>query len=367
MIILLFLFGLFIDYIIFRYGYSWAFFSYETLIILGALFSRKRKIQTAVILFLLLIGLKVLYYVFHLRLQYLIDVGIFTAASLFSLLALIAISRGVELNNARNNITILTAFFISIFLLDKFVVGNYFASLFLPHFLKFNNSAKIFKSENLIYQNIKKIIQSDDGVTLIVWESLGAIKDEKYIDGINLPLVKESKIKWEGGSTLDAEIRYLCGTNYGFNENKCLPYFDKHGIAYHGNSLNYFSRYGLYKKMGFNKYSGKTELKELKTCSYAYDAICDSEIFSKLFQEINKNNGCKGFTYFLTIDSHFPYNKYSNHVDGLKSDVQKVLMSLSDLSVKFKSCKFLVVGDHPPPLANRFDSNNVAYFSIGLD
>ena len=54
-----------------------------------------------------------------------------------------------------------------------------------------------------------------------------------------LGLQEVSELDWEGGSTVPAEIRYLCGTNNGFDSKDCLPNLSTKSYALHGNSLSY--------------------------------------------------------------------------------------------------------------------------------
>jgi hypothetical protein len=194
------------------------------------------------------------------------------------------------------------------------------------------------------------------------------LNKDKYLTELTNSNIQESEILWEGGSTVSAEIRYICGSNNGFLSEKCIPNIFNGGTAYHGNSLNYFSRYNMYKEFGFKESLGLKELRSinLNECNYTYNAICDDELFNFIVKKIEKNNGCNGFSYFLTIDSHFPYRKYGNHPYDLSINLKNTVNYLSKVNYKYNSCKFIIVGDHPPPLSKGFKTGSVALIKIGF-
>ena len=79
---------------------------------------------------------------------------------------------------------------------------------------------------------------------------------------------------------------------------------------------------------------------------------------------MNTQNQCKGLFYALTIDSHFPYNKYQNHVHDLLEDVSSAMEKLKQVKQAFPGCNIVVIGDHPPPVSTQFDPRAVMRIDI---
>ncbi len=255
----------------------------------------------------------------------------------------------------------------SLLFTDKIIANDKLASSFSSHaMITLSSAVKSEKSGNIIYKLSRENLEKGAGVVLIVWESLGISDSDilrKYVAEKSNQKVRE--ISWEGGSTVPAEIRYLCGSNNGFYASECLGRFASYSIAYHGNSLSYFNRNQAYLDYGFMDIFGRSQLIELgyADCSYAYNAICDDSLLDALFSKVQENK-CRGLFYALTIDSHYPYRKYTNHDLQMYEEVSRLADRAKKLKATFENCHIYIVGDHPPPLARNFSRDKIMFLEI---
>lgn len=346
------------DFYNFWIGKSWTPFQYEsiaTLLIIG----QNRFIKsTGLVLFLFLSSTKIIFFQFGIDFFSIQEstLGVVILVSLFFIFIFIKIHQWRQIIWG---LFFYFLFFIFILFIDKKITNDMFSSSYI--FGLITPKIKITTpSNNKVYKMLKDRSIGKKGTILVVWESLGVPLDKKILATLQReidPATMET-ITHEGGSTVAAEIRYLCGVNGTLQTGTdCLPNHDS-STAMHGNTLSYFNRYSLYRNIGFEKYLGRSDLGDLEVCHFAYTAICDEQLLDQLLKTV-KQEQCKGFYYALTIDSHFPYLKYSDHPAQLISDVKIFLQKYEALRVELPDCELIVVGDHPPPLSNNFEAKSV--------
>ena len=345
-------------------GLSWTFLHYETLLPLTAcMASGFFGIIAAWGCAIFVGGLLVLYFEFGLTFSLAQTSFYFSSSALVIFLFWTCPTLMGALTIRRIPLLFLLCLFSAI-TFDKLILRDQFASSFLLHFFEIGETKEAIPSDNFVYKNAKEALQNGRGVVLIVFESLGVPLES----GKLLELQEEysdfsmAEIMHEGGSTVSAELRYLCGVNGGFVQSSdCLPN-GRHSLALHGNSLSYFNRYSMYRRMGFEELRGKHEEKNAEECNYAYNAVCDSALLDVLRRKIS-DKGCEGFYYMLSIDSHFPYEKYGGDAKGMFKDLSVFLKVARDIKNAYPECQIIIAGDHPPPLASGFKRDKVMMVS----
>lgn len=349
------------DLHIFSNGKSWTPLQYETFLPLILLSQRHQIIVKHALTFLLVNSTKLVFYEFGLTFGLIAESALAAAAITIAIISLAALSiKDAIQGRVFSVLGILLV--VGCVVADKKIAGDkLFSSYLLPQMTFEQNP---YPSINPLKNQIEASIR-EQGAILVVWESLGWPKDSAAIEAFKArnPNAAVQRIEHEGGSTLTAEMRYLCGSNAGVMDYAdCIPQKTP-SDAFHGNALSYFQRQVEYPKMGFKQYYGRQELSELTLCHYAYNATCDSELIDRLIQSAQKNQ-CKGLFYALTIDSHFPYNKYQNHVHDLLEDVSGTIEKLKLVKQAFPDCNIVVIGDHPPPVSTEFDPRAVMRIDI---
>lgn len=350
-----------IDLYLFKSGLSWTPLHYESLapILLMSCNQGRSQFFAAISSTLLFGVIALLYFAFGLSYQLVSGSWVFvTVASAAILIYIFPMGKNILTSRHVPVFFLITA--CGLLTIDKFFSRDMLSSAYLPHFFKLGAEANSISSPNLVYKRLKSQISTGHGGVFVAFESLGIPKDRsKLADLIHeYPEFDISALMHEGGSTVPAEIRYLCGINGKINDfSLCLPK-QISSRSMHGNTLQYFDRNTLYRDMGFQKIFGRHELAGLDTCNYSYVAVCDRALRQKLLQEINETK-CREFHYVLTIDSHFPYSKYSDHINGLFGDLREWLDTMKVIMKAYPDCQVVIAGDHPPPLSHDFDSKQI--------
>ena len=351
-----------LDLFLFFAGKSWTPIQYESFLPLLLYGQGRFDLTKNCIALFLLLASKILYYEFgltvHLIFESLPAMVLFIASS-FALLSLMTIDIAKRPWILAPGLIVITFgyFFDKNFENDK-LLSSYVLN-------QFEIGKVVTPSKNGIYEELLAHSKTSNGAILIVWESLGwPLDNDSFVPLFRSnPEIKIRRIQHEGGSTTTAESRYLCGTNNGVKDYAaCLPHKIA-SVAYHGNLLSYFRRNFIYPAFGFQRSFGKRELASLPICKFAYDAICDANLIDRMIDDVG-HDGCAGLHYMLTIDSHFPYGKYKDHVAGLVDDVGQAVRKLSVVARKFPNCKISILGDHPPPLATGFDAHAITRIDI---
>lgn len=354
-----------LDLLLYRAGLSWTPFHYESLAPMLAFTAVVGGWRCAsAISALMLIGTTtLLFFSFGLSWQLATESWLFVAGTLLiGSLWIAPVAIGVW-QNRRVSMTFLVMMF-ALLCVDKMLCRDMLSSSYTSHFFRLQTSVHITRSHNLVHSSLSAQLAQGKGAVLVVFESLGVPEDKTAILQLEseFPDFTFTVHQFEGGSTLPAEVRYLCGVNGTItNYSGCLPHRLR-SRAMHGNSLSYFGRNLIYPAMGFREVEGRHELVGLKDCSYSYTAICDMAIWDRLINKVLSSD-CREFNYFLSIDSHFPYRKYANHVEGLYDDLRELLTRMRYLRQKIPTCPIYVAGDHPPPLALGFKNQQVLIVS----
>ena len=171
-----------------------------------------------------------------------------------------------------------------------------------------------------------KKVGFEDKVLFIVVESLGQSRNPLITNKILEPLLlsKDVTVKFKGqvkftGGTVEGELRELCHFRGKLVEmeyiqsksNDCLPqYFKKQGYktsAFHGASGVMYDRELWYPMLGFDDiYFNQSQHWPIRRC-YSFSGWCDMELINYVWHSMQ--NSDKHFTYWLTLNSHFPYSE----------------------------------------------------------
>lgn len=227
-----------------------------------------------------------------------------------------------------------------------------------------------------------------DKLLLIVAESWGyPAKPELQRDSLQKIYDKQDKLEFvEDGklrtvsSTVQGELRELCrlNTKGGYalravpNEKfaNCLPNQLKaqgyQTFGMHGASSLLYDRNSWYEKAGMTNTLFPEKMPTEKRC-YAFNGICDSELFSQVSKAFATNPNGKTFFYWLTLTSHLPYatdDMHNPRLDCVKhqlpdgdicNNLRLVTQYFDDLAKliddpAMKGVEVIVVGDHMPPI-----------------
>lgn len=339
-------------------GNGWTPIQYESLASLLIIGQTRFSRTSGLVIFLFLCITKIIYFQFGLDFLSIQEsrLGIIILAGLVSIAAIVRIHQWRQLALGGTAFALAFAF---LTVVDKEFTNDMAASSYLSGIFASKMQSGT-TSTNLVYQHLMRRSMDKKGSVLVVWESLGVPLDKVLLAQFekNISPAKLEVVVHEGGSTVTAEARYLCGVNGRLPETTdCIPqYID--ATAMHGNTLSYFNRASLYRKMGFRAAIGRADLQNLKVCRFAYTAICDDALLDELLAQVRRDR-CEGFSYILTIDSHFPYLKYSDHPSELLADVTRFLQKFEALRHELPDCELIVAGDHPPPLSKGFEAKSV--------
>ena len=182
------------------------------------------------------------------------------------------------------------------------------------------------------------------------------------------------------GSTVSAEMRELCRLNNKsvviepnstiFKD--CLPNRAKalgyHTYSIHAASGGMYDRLDWYPKVGFehSEFYGTIPQDGIRKCK-SMPGLCDVDMMEHVFSQIK--NEKKIFYYWLTLNSHFPYDSRDIFIPTAKCSKINLLEdsqrcrhfllqeqffeSLADYISKHKSelkgTQVIIVGDHSPP------------------
>jgi hypothetical protein len=184
-----------------------------------------------------------------------------------------------------------------------------------------------------------------------------------------------------GGSTVPGEFRELCGvatTSVSPRPEQvpagtCLPAqlrsLGYQTVAAHGFSGAFFNRQAWYPAVGFSEAYFARELSDAGVgparCGSVFRGLCDADVFSWLVRTF-PDTGTRQFLYWVTLNAHMPVTPQTG-MDCSLSEALKapticslaalnraVLQTVADWAVSdsARDTVIVVVGDHPPPLAN---------------
>ncbi|WP_180008700.1 MULTISPECIES: sulfatase-like hydrolase/transferase [unclassified Acinetobacter] len=298
------------------------------------------------------------------------------------------------------------------------LINSLLSSFVEKQFVGFNQSL-YEKSENLKNEaisqatkelnnqiNRKEIISNK--ILFVVVESLGLPKQDAITYKILQPLrfLQNDKISplviqspQYMMATVHGELRELCSAvpqNFNLRDldkgfENCLPNKLKKlnfkTSAYHGALSIMYDRKDWYPRAGFEK-TFFYESKPWKSRCYSFPGICDTEISDAIAEQFKSND--KQFVYWLTLNSHAPYDLRDIQYDLLKCeeyDIDANSMSCRNLKLQaqffyvlskmiqqpqFSNTQVIIVGDHSPIIfdqtekANVFDGNKVLMLKFNV-
>ena len=359
------------------YGFSKGYISrpyfYESIIFLGFIFHKPAyAVSNSIFISFFIVASIILLYYFSLPIYILLDIPYFQ----LSLLAFILFGIFILLINMRHALKasflgLITLFiaFQSVYFVDKKISQDRLSTSIIFNKIELSTSEEI----TFVNSNEFRLLQSDTGerIVIVVWEALGVPYNKSTLNSFNIkfPTIEITEIETKPRSTMQAEFNILCNSKITQNLDnlECLPKKYQYSKAYHGNNKSYFSRGYIYPKLGFKEFVGKADLVSKQwtqlapTCSYAYTAICDSHIFTILKEDIRQKK--YDLLYFLTIDSHWPFGKYTDHQQEMFQDLELVIESFLELNGSC-DCSIYILGDHPPIFASQFHNDKTLFIKI---
>lgn len=284
----------------------------------------------------------------------------------------------------KRNTILLLILFICIGKSQAFILVNDQYSKFKE--VKSNQKLESSKNDEYISKDIVEDVSSNSKrILLIVNESWGSTSNESIQRSILNPLYKNKdsydyilngSFKFVG-STVSGELRELCQKysnvmNITKVEDKeftdCLPSkLRKRGYntyAIHGTDGKLYDRKRWYPLAGFENVLFKDSFKNFRDCK-SFSGKCDYDLFEPISNILA--NGEKVFLYWLTLNTHSPYDD-ELFIDGfdcsqydIKPDSETCLnlkqqyqffYRLSEYTKddRMKGVEIYIVGDHAPPI-----------------
>ncbi len=273
------------------------------------------------------------------------------------------------------------------------------------------NSIKNFKDYKssvypLMREQINKKLKDENIIILIIAESLGAVKNKKLNEKLQLLYEKElsrairesnkknyflKKLPNEDvpGGTLRMEYLTLCNSfkdQYEDIFKDCIPKLlqnkrDWSSSYLHSASLNFYNRKSIMNDIGFDQlYSSRDNLikekfllKQIKLCITRYFcAPSDAELFEIGLKKIKNKKSNNYLLNILTLEAHGPYrtnNLLGKRLNNNEKFLEKAKLSLEQISyfiknvlidIKTPNINIFIVSDHPPILNTgntKFDFN----------
>ena len=226
---------------------------------------------------------------------------------------------------------------------------------------------------------------------IFILESFGVFSDQN-INKYFIDLIKEGarldptyKIESQYSSgTLGGELREMCGiklSHLNVIDNiaefeYCLPNILKlsgwRTTVVHPGPRGIYNRPNVYRDIGFENYYASEQFKDVDSCGGGWaGAPCDALIISyKLEKLIDPDR--KNLLYYLSINSHHPYNNDNQEIQVCRSlgiqigreceyfsHLRSTFIAIVDF-IKRNDGYYYIVGDHAPPgIDSRFVSKGL--------
>ena len=198
-----------------------------------------------------------------------------------------------------------------------------------------------------------------------------------------------------GDGTIMGEIREMCrlratSPNFSlgpFNQfTHCLPRaLKRKGYkveSYHGADQGMYDRQNWYPELGFTLHKFYFDLQNKTRCR-SFPGACDVNLAQEIARE-NAQNGDKQFIYWLTLNSHHPYEdedirhyafdcgspRFINRQEACRN-INLQHQFFDDLANQIKTGAFkgtdvIVVGDHNPPLVMDADKDSFKMHKVAF-
>ncbi|MCO5073562.1 MAG: hypothetical protein M9944_20395 [Rhizobiaceae bacterium] len=238
------------------------------------------------------------------------------------------------------------------------------------------------------------IVARNHNLLLVIVEGMGAFanpQERALLSGRLNDAAKDRFILRSGtsryyGSTTGAEARELCGAwgtyvNFLRGEiNGCLPQqlADRgyRTVSYHASGSDLFSRKNWYPHVGIQETNFYEDIERQrpgeigKNCGSVFLGMCDSDLGDIIRRDLLKADGRAGLYYWLTLNSHIPYQPMEDNRFGCESAAPAIPALVPCQLAEIWSEVFdkvaaiagdpdlpptdiLVVGDHNTPLWSR--------------
>lgn len=225
----------------------------------------------------------------------------------------------------------------------------------------------------------RSIIEGKRDVLFVLVEGLGAYarpQEREMLEGILANAAGGRFTITHGlsnyhGSTTGAESRELCGKWATFvdflasNDHHCLPAALASAgietISYHAGNGDLFSRYDWYPRIGIARSNFRQEIAALhpgigaRTCGSVTIGLCDDDVGALVHKELLRPSENRKFVYWLTLNSHLPYEPVSNgplHCDEANAAIpERVPCQLTEIWMGvFDSIASIMADPSVPPV-----------------
>ena len=351
--ILLFILSVLFDLLLFISGFSFRFFFYETL---GNLF-RAKNIYVDLFIFCSINLLKVLSIFFSVNIFSIFDQVL--SQYLFFFLALTFFVFAIKMDRQIISMLLMLIIIMSV---DKTIAKDRLLTSILYSSFHSTFLEESKKIASTVHKRVHQFVSS--GPTILVnWESLGIPVDKTLVqkilvdnEGLNFEIVNVTS-----RATIASEYEYICGVSIGLEADlsDCVSKLGT-SLALHGNVSYIFNRGSVYADMGFEKTKFKNDFSNDKNCFYSFIGVCDKWLFEEAFRLAKSAQ--YDFIYLLSLDGHFPYAKFTSHSTDLYRELEGLIATFTDCCSEYYS--LIIVGDHPPPLAEEFVLHEIPLFYI---
>lgn len=209
----------------------------------------------------------------------------------------------------------------------------------IDHARKEQPRAKMLKTKSSVSELLESFtvsgstsIKQDENIVIIIFESLGQLKDVGVNRLLMSPLLTpEIKKRYDieigtvhtEGATVSAEFRDLCGVTLTYeiipldDMPKCLPHYLKEvgyeTVAMHGFSRTIFNRYEWWPLLGFDKLIFAEDVEDspnVKKCGAIHRGINDAYMAELIHEELlSTNSDSRKFIYWVTLSTHIPLDE----------------------------------------------------------
>ena len=342
-----------IDAALYFSGYSYRFFFYESALCLILFQNRFANAM----LFGAVLLLKVLFVFFSINI---FSLWWLTLEAVFIYATIVSFSVSVFFFSNKRSLLYFLVVLVSTVIFDKQSFRDQFASSILYT----SYHAAVVSPSIPIESEVHEILRESllNGPTIFInWESLGVPRDPQIVEKLlqRNPKLNYKVINTLPRATISSEFEYLCGHTFGKLDEQviCLP-SDQTSIALHGNFGFFLNRENTYNSFGFQSAKLMHSIAG-SVCFFSFRGKCDSAVFESVIKLARSKSA--EFIYALTLDSHFPYAKYSSHAEQLWQEIDDFLVVFKSEDLSFN---LIIVGDHPPPLAPEFFDDQVPLFYL---
>ncbi|WP_157955146.1 sulfatase-like hydrolase/transferase [Halomonas denitrificans] len=277
---------------------------------------------------------------------------------------------------------------------EKFFAASQFDYLISSRQVGFASNVRTGKSDFSNYVGVRAITQwSDrddetlgDQLLFVIVESWGVPHKPEIQEDILRPLRALRGLSYDSGifqfsgATVEGELRELCGLRpSGYDvrlipdeiSRDCLPRklssLGYSTAAMHGASSTMYDRGVWYPKIGFDEVTFFEDRSWPRRC-FSFPGACDVDMVDDVEDFFVEND--KGFFYWLTLNSHSPYDARDISVDRFDCEKHQITSAEACRNLKLNAQFFdslakllsqdgmqdvdvVVVGDHEPRLFDR--------------